>query len=190
MHTRDCWPALVAPPPGRGQDCHFGDKNSVCNDNRLTAVDNPPPQNPPPDQEASSSMAFHREQHSSGLSPGPQPGHLDTKQFPEFVWEAEAIQPSPSPSDPWLPLGPFGHPGTSLPSVSSLCSLGFLRPQNSHRAQKGPGEAQLLLAGAEEEPGGSPFSKAISRSRCTQGFSSPHTECPSNSGTSTPYPPA
>lgn len=35
-----------AAPPDRGRDCHFGDKNSVCNNNIPTAVDNPPPQTP------------------------------------------------------------------------------------------------------------------------------------------------
>lgn len=63
-------PAPVAPPPGRGQDCHFGDKNSVCNNNVPTASDNPPSLTHLPDQEASSSTTFHRERYSPGLAPG------------------------------------------------------------------------------------------------------------------------
>lgn len=117
--------APMAPPPGSGQDCHFGDKNSVCNNNVPTTLDNPPPSIPLQDQEASSSTNFHRERYRPGLAPGTF--GLDTQDTPAVsgvcLGRLRLSDQAPLPRTS-CPEDHLGTLGTSLTSLSSLPSPG------------------------------------------------------------------
>lgn len=130
----------------RGQDCYFGDKNSICNNN-VPTVWTIPTLNPLPDQEASSSTNFHRERYS--LEPAaPTPGHPAASGM--CLGEAEAIRPGPLPR--------MSCPGTilssSLPSLSSLPSPGSPSDPREPWSQERSEEAQGLLAGTKERSPG------------------------------------
>lgn len=173
-------PAPAAPPPGRGQDCHFGDKNSVCN-NVPTASDNPPPPTPLPDQEASSSTTFHRERYSPGLAPGTF--GLDTLDAPAVsgicLGEAEVIWPGPLP-----PEGAALRTILARRACPCLPFLLFLLPGSPETPQSHcPGK------GSEEAPLGTKEASPVLGSQVGTPFSTaPRLLVPTDSGTSPPQP--
>lgn len=129
--------APVAPPLGSSRDCHFGDKNSVCNNNVPTASDNPPPSTPGQTRK----LLQARTSMESGTAPAwpPEPSAWTPRaaqQCLAFVWgsrgdparplslERMALRTIPAPgahprpaSPPSFPLGPQIPLGPQRPII-------------------------------------------------------------------------
>lgn len=140
--------APAAPPPGRGQDCHFGGKNSVCNNNVPTAVDNPPPRPP-----AGPGGFLKHDLLQKAVQPWPGPG--PSAWTPRTTWqylEFGRLKQSGQALLPGMrcPEHHLGALGMSLPSLSSPPSAGSpsdpREPLSQERVRGGP-----LLAGTWRE---------------------------------------
>lgn len=167
--------APAAPPPDRGQDCHFGDKNSVCNNNVPSAVDNPPPQTPcrtrrlpqaRPSTESSAALAG-----PLNLQPGHpgQPGSF--RRLGRLRDSARLF--SPERDDLRTVLLSWTCP---CPSFLPLLLLGPHQTPESRVPGRGQRRSNPLLAGTWREiPSsgagwGTPFSVATSRPRQSPGL--------------------